>query len=326
MGILKQPLITVIVPVYNVEKYVKKCVDSILDQDYFNLEIMLIDDGSTDHSGAICDELSKVDPRIIVIHKENGGLSDARNTAIDAMHGDYVTYIDSDDYIEKNYISYLYYLIEKYNVELSICNFKYVNEKGILLNKVIDDGKERVLNQKDAVSLLLEGNEINTSASMKLYRASLFDNIRYPLGKLYEDISVTYKILLNTQKVAYGERSLYVYLCRNGSITKRSFSEKRMDAIYNMQEMCNDIASVFPELKKKCESRMFSQYVKTYMDLRGSRWNKGLEYQLFSRIVNLGNNRYLHGKMKIYSKLACTQKFIFDMLIDIENWVQNLRK
>ena len=123
-------LISVIVPVYNVEKYIDKCIKSIISQDYTNLEIWLVDDGSTDSSGEVCDKYAESDQRIIVIHKDNGGLSDARNVALDRMQGKYVLFIDSDDYIEKNYISYLYMLLKDYQSDISICNFKYVNEKG----------------------------------------------------------------------------------------------------------------------------------------------------------------------------------------------------
>lgn len=321
-----KPLITVIVPVYNVEKYLEKCVNSILNQDYLNLEIILVDDGSIDRSGIICDELSHKDPRIKVIHKKNGGLSDARNAAIDIMSGEYVTYIDSDDYIEKNYISYLVYLIKKYNVEISICNFKYVTETGSLINKVYDSGKEIEYSKKDALEKILIGHEINTSASMKLYKADLFLDIRYPKGKLYEDISTTYKTFLKTERIIYGDRSLYVYLCRDGSITKQSFSIKRLDAIENLKMMCDEIESVYPELRIKCRSRLFSQYVSVYAVLRNSHCNVELENKMFKEIRKL--NKYANGvrKMAVYCLMARIGKLPFDFCIELENFIQARRK
>lgn len=152
-------LISVIVPVYNVEKYIDKCIKSIISQDYTNLEIWLVDDGSTDSSGEVCDKYAESDQRIIVIHKDNGGLSDARNVALDRMQGKYVLFIDSDDYIEKNYISYLYMLLKDYQSDISICNFKYVNEKGQILNNPEDTGKIVQYSKEEALDKILQGKK-----------------------------------------------------------------------------------------------------------------------------------------------------------------------
>ena len=244
---MQDELISVIVPVYNVEKYLDKCIKSIINQDYINLEIWLIDDGSTDSSGEICNKYAEKDHRITVIHKENGGLSDARNVALDQMQGKYVLFIDSDDYIEKKYISYLHMLLKDYQCDISVCNFKYVNEKGKMINKPKDTGEIIQYSRKEAIEKILQGKEINTSASMKLYRSELFKNIRYPKGRLYEDIATTYKTILRVDRVVYGDYSGYVYLCRGGSITKREFTEERLDSIYNMEEMCSNIMKVYPD-------------------------------------------------------------------------------
>lgn len=322
----KEPLITVIIPVYNVEKYIDKCIRSIICQDYSNLEIILVDDGATDSSGQICDNYSKEDDRIQVIHKINGGLSDARNAALDIMTGEYVVFIDSDDYIEKNYISYLYYLIRKYKAQISICNFKYVTEAGTLINKEYNSGVEKEFSQKDALVELLSGKEINTSASMKLYKADLFLDIRYPKGKLYEDISTTYKTFLKSDKMVYGDMSLYIYLCRDGSITKQTFSIKRMDAIENLKEMCGDIECAYPELKKYCRCRLFSQYISVYLVLKKSRFSIELEKQLFKEIRKMKNCVKCNRKEKVYGIMSGIGKLPFDICIVLENCIQTRRR
>lgn len=322
----KNPLITVIVPVYNVEKYIDKCITSIICQDYTNLEIILVDDGATDLSGQICDNYAKDDNRIKVIHKTNGGLSDARNVAIDIMTGEYVVFIDSDDYIEKNYISYLYYLIIKYKAQISICNFKYVTEAGTSINKAYDSGMEKELSQRDAILELLCGKEINTSASMKLYKSDLFSDIRYPKGKLYEDISTTYKTFLKSDKIVYGDMSLYIYLCRDGSITKQTFSNKRMDAIENLKEMCYDIENAYPQFKEYCKSRLFSQYISVYLVLKKSRFSIELEKQLFDEIRKMKSCVKCNRKEKVYGVISGIGKLPFDICIVLENCIQTRRR
>lgn len=320
------PLITVIVPVYNVEKYLEKCVKSIINQDYKSIEILLVDDGSTDSSGTMCDSYALQDSRIKVIHKRNGGLSDARNVAIDVMKGEFVTYIDSDDYIELDYISYLYKLIVENGADVSVCNFKYVNEVGRIINNPSDTGKVSKYTVKEALSLMLEGKELNTSASMKLYKSKLFEDIRYPKGKLYEDVATTYKTFLKSQIIVYGDRALYIYLCRNGSITKQKFTERRLDAIYNMEMMCKDIMAVYSELSDKCHARLFSQYVSVYGTLKESGNNAQLESELFKKICALRKCGSFERKQWVYAFFVGLGHGIFDILIKIENKIQNFRR
>ena len=319
------PLISVVVPVYNVEKYLKKCIESIIEQYYDNLEIILVDDGSTDDSGKICDAYCKQDNRIQVIHKKNGGLSDARNVAIDILTGEYVTFVDSDDYISQDYISYLYEIIRKYDADISMCNFKYINEDGICLNKVVDSGSIMQFNAMNALNCMLEGNEINTSAGMKLYKSNLFEQIRYPKGKLYEDIATTYKLFMKSKILVYGDRSLYIYLCRSGSITKRPFSNKMYDSIYNTDEMCKKIKQAYPCLEMACNNRIFAQYVTVYSMLRDTGHDRKQEKKLFYTIKKIKCEN-LNKKMRVYYLLANVGKIPFDLCVDFENIIQRYRK
>lgn len=212
-------LISVIVPVYNVEKYIHRCIDSIIEQTYENTEIILVDDGSPDNCPKICDEYEKKDKRIKVIHKKNGGLSDARNVGIEASKGKFICFIDSDDYIEKNYIKKMYESIIKNNSDIAICNY----------NRVYYDK-----------TMPCEVNEFNTinfitpAAWNKLYKKDLFKNIKYPVGMYYEDLGTIPKLLMSGIKYCFVEDYLYNYIQNTNSIMHKS-NDKIFD-IYKVLE------------------------------------------------------------------------------------------
>ena len=246
----KNILISVVVPIYNVEKYLDRCIESILNQTYVNLEILLINDGSTDNSPAICNKYKNSDTRIKVIHKENGGLSDARNTGIRVSRGDYITFIDSDDNVEVDMIEYLLSLIKKYNTKMSVCSHNVVFKEGKIIKSLGNDKKEEVLSAKDCIKKMLYHKDIDTSAWAKLYHISLFKNIRYPKGKLFEDIGTTYRFFLESKFVACGYRSKYNYYVRENSIVTQNFSIKKLDLLEMTDQMGNDVLKIFPDLKK----------------------------------------------------------------------------
>ena len=214
---IKNEKVSVIVPVYNVEKYLKRCLDSIIDQTYSNIEIILIDDGSTDNSGTICDRYTKNDKRIIVIHKENGGLSSARNAGIEIATGKYLCFIDSDDYIENDMIEYLYCGIKKYDVDIATCGFSNIYSTG--RKECITIPKEDIIySKKDALDIHLLSGYIDDITCNKMFKKKLYENIRYPEGYLYEDMITTYKLINKANKVALRPNSKYNYCKRNDSI------------------------------------------------------------------------------------------------------------
>ena len=214
----KQPLISVIVPCYNVEQYLPKCVDSILRQSYRNLEIWLVDDGSPDNCGQICDDYSKQDNRVRVIHKVNGGLSDARNVAIDQATGEWITFVDSDDFIAEDYVETLYGLVKKYDCEVSVAWFSTFKE-GEIPNKHNVLCVEEKMSPLYAVEQMFYQEKFDTSAWAKLYHRKLFESgIRYPKGLLYEDLPTTYLLMLNSNGVAFTNKEIYYYLLRTSSI------------------------------------------------------------------------------------------------------------
>lgn len=209
-------LISIIIPVYKVEEYLEKCIESVLKQTYTNLQIILVDDGSPDNCGKICDEYAKKDPRIEVIHKVNGGLSDARNVGIAQAKGKYIGFVDSDDYIKEDMYEILINLIKEYDADVSICN----------LYDVID-GKEYIRNNENGIQeygrleilkeVLLDKN-IQSYAWNKLYKKELFDEIKYPIGKKYEDIGTTFYVFEKCNKIVVTSKPEYYYLKRSDSL------------------------------------------------------------------------------------------------------------
>ncbi len=240
--------VSVVIPVYNVEKYLKQCLDSVVNQTLKDIEIICIDDGSTDNSGKICDEYALKDNRIKVVHKENGGLSDARNTGINIATGEYITFIDSDDTVEKDMIEYLYNILKKFACEMSICTHNVIkcNKK----KKNFNLKSDYKLSSKECIEKMLYDDGVDTSAWAKLYKRELFENIRYPKGKLFEDIATTYKLFVKSGTIACGHLAKYNYKIRNTSIVRKSFIKSKLDLIENTDNATRDILNIFPNLKK----------------------------------------------------------------------------
>ena len=254
-----QPLITVIIPVYNIERYIEKCIRSVIGQTYKNLEIILVDDGSNDNSGLICDKYAKEDSRIKVIHKKNGGLSDARNIAIDIAKGKYLTFIDGDDYVSFFYIETLYSLINE-GYDISICGFKEVFEGGIDID--VNKRKKHKLLRMDAseaLKTMLYQKNFDTSACGKLYKSELFaKGIRYPVGKLFEDLGTTYKLFLDSKKIIYCDTEMYFYLQRGGSISNDKYNIRKNDYLHFAEDIYDVVKLNAPECTNAAASRVIS--------------------------------------------------------------------
>lgn len=231
---MNKPLISVIVPVYKVERYLNACVDSIINQTYSNLEIILVDDGSPDNCPEMCDGYAKIDNRIKVIHQENGGLSAARNAGIDVACGDFLTFIDSDDLVAKNYLELLYDGLLKLGADVSVasfCTFKKDTELTISYSEFpfTEIIKEECFRRYG--SLRAELSMPFISACNKLYKKDLFASIRFPIGKLYEDAFCTYKILDKAKKIVFTSTQLYFYRLNPQSILGQSFREKHLEMV-----------------------------------------------------------------------------------------------
>lgn len=223
------PLITIVVPIYCVEKYLDRCVKSLVNQTYSKIEILLVDDGSPDSCPALCDEWGKRDTRIKVLHKENGGLSDARNHGTVCAKGEYVSFVDSDDYVSTNYIEYLYDLIEKTGADTSCCILKTVTSSD---EKFVHIEKEhlKVLTGKEACADLYNGNYAQMVVSCgKLYRTSIVRKNMYPKGRLHEDEATTYKFLYDSKRVVVSNYALYAYFQNEKSITHKRSKKNEQD-------------------------------------------------------------------------------------------------
>lgn len=287
----KEDFISIVVPVYNVEFYLRKCLDSIINQTYKKIEIILIDDGSTDDSGKICDEYAKKDSRIKVIHKENGGLSDARNVGIANAIGKYITFIDSDDYVDVDYVEYLYNLIKKYNTDISFCKFQSIfNNKKI--NKIIN-GKSNKWDKIKTFSDVLYASNFDVSACGKMYLTEQFKNINFPKGKLFEDNDTIYKLIDKNEFVAVGFDAKYNYMIRNESITRRKFNEKQLYLIEASDNMCKEL-SKYDSLKKAIKRKMFWARIST-----------------LNRMIN-SNNRNFEDERKLRKEIIRYKSVIFD--------------
>ena len=233
---MNNDLISIVVPIYNVERYLNECVESLLNQTYQNIEIILVDDGSSDNCGKMCDDYANKDERIKVIHKENGGLSDARNYGIDVATGKYIVFVDSDDYVDAKYIEELYNAIQINNTKVSQCNLLKVNDNGEVLKEVgyLDN---QIKNAKDMIKDLYDGHAMdNIVVWNKMYAIELFDNLRYPVGKIHEDEYTTYKILYDTNEIAVINECLYNYRQNENSITGQMFNIKRLDKLEAWEE------------------------------------------------------------------------------------------
>jgi len=212
-----KPLISIIVPVYNVEQYLQRCLESIINQTYKNLEIILVDDGSPDNCPQICDDYAAKDNRIMVIHKKNGGLSDARNAGLDICKGKFISFVDSDDWIDTNYIKTLFDLLTETKTDIAIGNF--FKTDGSKKNPTFPI-QHRTLKPTEAIICCTRGNTPAFAISCsKLYKKELFDNLRFPVGKYHEDEFTTYLLFYKSTSVAYTSQVLYYYYSRETSIT-----------------------------------------------------------------------------------------------------------
>ena len=241
-------LISVIIPIYNVEKYICKCVDSILRQSYANIEIILVDDGSPDNCGVICDEYEKKDRRVQVIHKENGGLSSARNIGLEKATGEYVVFVDSDDWIEGTYIEKLYYRLKENKADIAVPAFCLCYENG---TQMVDSRISKCTDytSEEALEIFLFNGYLTPCVASKMWKKGIWDKIRCPEGKLFEDQFTTYKLLMNADKIVYEPKVYYYYYKRDGSIGHTAFSNRTYDLLEAINEEYSVITSKYPKIK-----------------------------------------------------------------------------
>lgn len=310
-------LVSIIVPVYNVEKYLERCIQSILEQNYKNLEIILVDDGSTDNSGEICDKYAKEDSRIVVYHKQNGGLSSARNYGIERAHGAFISFIDSDDFVNKRYVEILMDNCGCDNI--TICFNEKVNENAKLDTEDVGFVEKEELTSDEAIVRFFNDN-IYVSAWGKLYPAAFFSDIRFPKGKIYEDYATTYKLYAKAKMITVAKVKCYYYTIRTSSITGKPFSSKNLDmfdVVDDIESHLNryvpnsDIREAFYGSKAKC--LLYLYYMISKSDdayLYKEKQLDIIEYVKSKRVVILNSSK-VNAKIKLAVLVFCINKKAF---------------
>lgn len=247
--------VSIIVPIYNVEKYLEKSINSIISQSYKNIEVILVDDGSSDKCPQICDDYAKKYNFIKVIHKNNGGLSDARNTGIKSSTGDYITFMDSDDYLSPHFLEIMVNAIVKYSATIVVSGLNDCYENDIVEEK-IENIKNYVCTKEDIYKkMLMQDAGIDVSANAKLYKRDIFDHIQYPVGKLYEDIQVIDKIIETADVIVITTYVGYNYLQREGSIMYGKMSDDRLILLDKSLELLEFISANYPNIKSAAVRR-----------------------------------------------------------------------
>ena len=291
------PLISVVVSVYNIGGYVEKCLKSLITQSYENIEVIVVDDGSTDGSGEICDKIATSDERIRVFHKKNGGISDARNYGIKKARGTIVALIDGDDYVRKDYIKVMHVEMEKTDADIVICGYNDVVPEKVLMSG------------EDATVRLLVGQEnLEIVAWNKLYRKSLFDRIKYPVGEVNEDSLMTYKLLAETKKVAYVDKTLYVYVERGDSTMATEKVERRLK---NRERAAKEAMEYFDKNKKLKDAAGVSLLTAKYAfvdaaikgEISKNFYDKNVQWINRHKNIYKGNP-FINKKLKLYMILC----------------------
>ena len=307
----KDMLISVIVPVYNVEKYLEKCLDSIITQTYEHLEVILVDDGSKDSSGKICDRYAKLDKRIKVIHKDNGGQASARNLALSISSGSFVGFVDSDDWIEPNMYEELINGIGQNDI--AVCGRYRVDETTGERSKVFTSDCPIIIDNKEAVRRFLTFDMIDAASWDKLFRRKLLDGVLYPEGYICEDLPFVYNSLKKANGVIQIGKPLYNYLQRSGSTSKSSFSQKTLGMYLYPKEISEDAMKKWPDLAREATKyyrKEFFAYLKMYFD---SAFDSGCGFRIKYRDIFCG---YYSNKEKLmlllmkFSIYRCLRKMI----------------
>lgn len=278
------PVISVIIPVHNVAKILERCVESVRTQIYPNLEIILVDDGSTDMSGTFCDVFAKKDHRVKVIHQSNQGLSAARNAGLKIATGKWVTFVDSDDWLAPDTIDILHRLCYDNKLKMSICSFREVTDADLASSEFSDpsakSSSSKILSTMDCLEAMLCERGFSMSAWGKLYARELFDLVKYPEHRLYEDVGTTYQLVVQCDQIAITDYPGYNYYQRSDSITKQSFSLRKMDLIDLTDEMCDKLLI----------------------------WGKDLPSVDHAKLENLTKKRRMHARFSILRQIVMLEE------------------
>lgn len=298
--------ISVIVPIYNTEPYLNKCIDSIIDQTYRNLEIILVDDGSTDRSGEICDAYAKADKRVKVIHKRNGGLSSARNSGLGIAKGKYIGFVDSDDYVAADMYELLITCLDN-DVDIVTCGSYHVYPPKIRMpkRKILCAHTKMKYSTEQAVEELLKGELFSYGVCEKLFRKELFNGIRFPKGRISEDLPVTYALFKKSRNVVNIGQAKYYQFRRADSISRKDFYFRRIDNVLFHRDILKDIQKEYPQFRDIAEANYINSAVRRIGEIRESK-DRALYRELEKRLIKVLKrmqvriifNKYLNQQQK----------------------------
>ncbi len=323
---MKKDKVSIIVPVYNVEKYLNKCINSIINQTYKNIEIIIINDGSTDNSEKIIKEYLKKEDRIIYIRKKNGGLSSARNAGIEVANGEYICFVDSDDWIGPNYIKDNIEAIENNNSDMSICNIVYIYDDGTIKKRTPKIKQSECISAREAIKEELLGKKYKCHAVNKICKLSIYkkNNIRFTENRIYEDVFTMYQVILKCKKISLVNSNTYFYLQnRSGSILAESFNEKR----YDIFEAMNNIILNEQIKKYKLEKELQSFYILNIVSLYNYVYPLSKEKiaEIQNKIKTLFNKTITKGYL-LNNKLSLSLKIRFFLINKLPKFYCNLMK
>ncbi|MGL5933460.1 MAG: glycosyltransferase family 2 protein [Cetobacterium sp.] len=294
------PKISIIVPVYKVEKYLAKCIDSILAQTFKNFEVILVNDGSPDRCGEICDEYAKKDNRIKVIHKENGGQASARNIGLDIAKGSYIGFLDSDDWIEPTMYEVLYELSINNNSEISIVGTRLISSKKDI--QVDDFELVKIFTRERAMKEVLSGKYFNEVVWGKLFKKELFNDLKFKEKIKYEDTDFLYKVIDKANSLSYSSSKLYNYLIREGSTMDLAFKEISIDHIYIYDEMYKFYLDNYPKLKDIVLLRLLDNSLISLNKLILNNVDRKYDYKVFEIRKILNKYTFEILRIKKYNK------------------------
>lgn len=304
-----QPLISVIVPVYNVENCIKKCLDSILNQTFTNLDIVIIDDGSTDESFTILQEYSKYDQRIRLFHQKNQGISTTRNNGVKYSRGEYLTFVDSDDYVSEDYVEFLYNLIKKTNfrVKMALCSlvnvYSYTGEQ-----QDCGNGKEYLLSGKKCIEKMCYNDMVDTCCYAKLTKKELYTNISFPNGELFEDIATTYQLFDQCEYIACGFVSKYYYFIHSNTIVTGNFNLHKFDLLKMTDQMASFVVKKYPDLEKAVLRKQVWARFSTLNQTLNVSYDKNIVEKRKNILDFISKNRLkiiLNRKASLRDKIGC---------------------
>ncbi len=318
-------LVSIIVPIYNVEEYLPYCIESLIMQSYSNLEIVLIDDGSTDCSGILCDKYQAMDNRIVVIHKKNGGVSESRNIGIDKCKGRYITFVDGDDCVDKDYVSSLVTSLKKYSANISICAWKHVTT----LNDCNVDNKENaieevLLDARGALRYMLLQKIYTGGVCCCLYKRELWENVRFPIGKRHaEDVFVNALILSDVDKCVLSSKKLYNYCYRDNSTQNEPYTKDKLEEFELISKAKDIIDSKFPELSEATDNRLVSScfHILLFMNKKelNSYTGRQLKKVISNKRLKLICGKDVNKKVRMACLISCGGFRLLKILYELLN-------